>query len=85
MLRYDQDLAGSERFGVDLQTPDFEAMATAFGIRAQTVEGLEDDFGAALAEHVLDPEPSVLVAKAEALTPPPTTSPNWYRKRAAPA
>ncbi len=85
MLRYDQDLAGSERFGVDLLTPDFEAMATAFGIRAQTVEGLEDDFGAALAEHVLDDAPSVLVAKAQALTPPPTTSPNWYRKRSAQA
>jgi acetolactate synthase-1/2/3 large subunit len=83
MLRYDQDLAGSERFGVDLQTPDFEAMAAAFGIRAQTVEGLDDDFGAALAEHVLDGEPSVLVAKTEALIPPPTTSPNWYRKRSA--
>ena len=82
MLRYDQDLAGSERFGVDLVTPDFEAMAAAFGIRAQTVEGLDDDFGAALAEHVLDAEPSVLVARAEALTPPPNTSPNWYRKRA---
>ena len=83
MLRYDQDLAGTERFGVDLLTPDFEAMARAFGIEAQTVEGLDDDFGAALAEHVMNPEPSVLVAKAEALTPPPTTSPNWYRKRSA--
>jgi len=31
---------------------------------------------------VLDDGPSVLVAKAEMLTPPPTTSPNWYRKRA---
>ena len=81
MLRYDQDLAGSERFGVDLLTPDFEAMARAFGVRAQTVTGLDDDFGTALAEHVADGSPSVLVAKAEALTPPPTTSPNWYRKR----
>jgi acetolactate synthase-1/2/3 large subunit len=81
MLRYDQDLAGSERFGVDLLTPDFEAMARAFGIRAQTVEGLDDAFGEALAEHVADALPSVLVARAQALTPPPTTSPNWYRKR----
>ena len=31
--------------------------------------------------HVADGGPSVLVAKAEALIPPPTTSPNWYRKR----
>ena len=81
MLRYDQDVAGEPRFGVDLRTPDFAAMAEAFGIRAQTVEGLEDDFGAALAEHVADPSPSVLVARAEALIPPPTTSPRWYRRR----
>ena len=27
----------------------------------------------------------VLVARAEALTPPPTTSPQWYRRRPAPA
>ena len=81
MLRYDQDLAGTERFGVDLRTPDFAALAESFGIRAQTVHDLADEFGEALAEHVADPQPSVLVARAEALTPPPTTSPNWYRKR----
>jgi acetolactate synthase-1/2/3 large subunit len=81
MLRYDQDLAGSERFGVDLKTPDFAALAESFGIRAQRVDGLEEDFGVALSEHVADPAPSVLVATAEALVPPPTTSPNWYRKR----
>jgi thiamine pyrophosphate-dependent acetolactate synthase large subunit-like protein len=79
MLRFDQDQSGRERFGVDLRTPDFEAMAKAFGIRAQTVEGLDDAFGEALATHVAFPGPSVLVAKAEALTPPPTTSPQWYR------
>ncbi len=82
MLRFDQDQAGEPRFGVDLRTPDFEALARAFGLRAQTVEGLEDDFGAALAEHVADPAPSVLVARAEALVPPPTTSPQWYRRGA---
>ncbi|MEA2124294.1 MAG: 5-guanidino-2-oxopentanoate decarboxylase [Solirubrobacteraceae bacterium] len=81
MLRFDQDSAGEPRFGVDLATPDFAQLADAFGIRAQTVEGLDDAFGEALAEHVADPAPSVLVAKAEALVPPPTTSPQWYRKR----
>ncbi len=81
MLRFDQDQAGEERFGVDLRTPDFEALARAFGVRAQTVEGLEDAFGEALAEHVADPAPSVLVARAQALVPPPTTSPLWYRRR----
>jgi acetolactate synthase-1/2/3 large subunit len=82
MLRFDQDQAGSPRFGVDLQTPDFEALARSFGVEAETVEGLEDEFGEALARHVADHEtPSVLVAKAEALIPPPTTSPQWYRRR----
>jgi acetolactate synthase-1/2/3 large subunit len=82
MLRYDQDLAGTERFGVDLRTPDFEAMAESFGISAETVHDVGEEFGEALARHVADPRPSVLVAKAEALTPPPTTSPRWYRRRA---
>ena len=84
MLRYDQELEGTEPFGVDLVTPDFAALAGAFGIRAETVEGLEDDFGEALARHVADPAPSVLVARARALVPPPTTSPNWYRRRDPP-
>jgi thiamine pyrophosphate-dependent acetolactate synthase large subunit-like protein len=82
MLRYDQDVHGAERYGVDLHTPDFAAMAEAFGIRAETVDGLEDEFGEALARHVLEPEPSVLVARTpEPLVPPPNTSPNWYRRR----
>ena len=82
MLRYDQDVHGDERYGVDLHTPDFAAVATAFGIRAETVDGLEDEFGEALARHVLEPEPSVLVARTpEPLVPPPNTSPNWYRRR----
>ena len=79
MLRYDQARAGDPPFGVDLHTPDFAALAESFGVRAETVEGLGDDFGAALARHVADPAPSVLVARA-ALQPPPTTSPRWYRR-----
>ena len=82
MLRYDQQLAGEASYGVDLATPDFAALAESFGVRAQTVDGLDDDFGVALAEHVAAGGPSVLVAKADALVPPPTTSPNWYRKPA---
>ncbi|HET8754719.1 MAG TPA: thiamine pyrophosphate-dependent enzyme, partial [Solirubrobacteraceae bacterium] len=85
MLRYDQDVAGAERYGVDLHTPDFAALAGAFGVRAGTVDGLDDEFGEALAAHVADPEPSVLVARTpEPLVPPPNTSPNWYRRRAHP-
>ena len=82
MLRYDQVRAGAETFGVDLHTPDFEAMAASFGVWAETVFGLEDDFGEALSRHVETGQPSVLVAKTPTpLVPPPNTSPNWYRKR----
>ncbi len=82
MLRYDQDVHGDERYGVDLHTPDFAVLAGSFGIRAETVDGLEDDFGEALARHVLEPEPSVLVARTpDPLVPPPNTSPNWYRRQ----
>jgi acetolactate synthase-1/2/3 large subunit len=81
MLRYDQDIAGHERYGVDLHTPDFGALAAAFGIPAETVDDLDDDFGTALARHVAEPGPSLLVARTpEPLVPPPNTSPNWYRR-----
>jgi acetolactate synthase-1/2/3 large subunit len=79
MLRYDQRASGQPAFGVDLVTPDFAALAASFGIRAETVEGLGEKFGIALAAHVADPSPSVLVARA-ALDPPPTSSPRWYRR-----
>lgn len=82
MLRYDQDQAGEARYGVDLHTPDFVALAASFGVRAQAVDGLEDAFGEALAEHVADSSPSLLVARTpDPLVPPPSTSPNWYRRR----
>jgi thiamine pyrophosphate-dependent acetolactate synthase large subunit-like protein len=81
VLRYDQRPGGAEPFGVDLDTPDFEALAKSFGLPAETVDGLDDEFGEALSRHVAEAAPSVLVAKAEALVPPPTTSPNWYRRR----
>jgi thiamine pyrophosphate-dependent acetolactate synthase large subunit-like protein len=83
MLRYDQELAGRPPYGVDLQTPDYAALAASFGLPAETVDGLDDEFGEALARHVEDASPSVLVARAPALVPPPTTSPNWYRRRAS--
>jgi acetolactate synthase-1/2/3 large subunit len=79
MLRYDQKVKGDPIYGVDLQTPDFAALAATFGVEAETVQGLGDAFGSALAEHVRRPEPTVLVAKA-ALDPPPNTSPRWYRR-----
>jgi acetolactate synthase-1/2/3 large subunit len=79
MLRYDQKAKGDPTYGVDLKTPDFEALAKTFGIKAQTVDGLGEEFGAALAQNARDPEPSVLIAKA-AIDPPPNTSPRWYRR-----
>jgi acetolactate synthase-1/2/3 large subunit len=79
MLRFDQAQSGVEPFGVDLDTPDFVALAGAFGVRASAVEGIGEDFAVALGEHLADPAPSLLVARA-ALTPPPTTSPRWYRE-----
>jgi acetolactate synthase-1/2/3 large subunit len=79
MLRYDQRVKGDPAYGVDLKTPDFEGLVRSFGIEVETVDGLGDRFGAALAHHVRDPKPSVLVAKA-AIDPPPNTSPRWYRR-----
>jgi thiamine pyrophosphate-dependent acetolactate synthase large subunit-like protein len=78
MLRFDQRHSGTETYGVDLATPDFVTLASAFGIRATAVDGLGDDFAKALASQLADPEPTLLVAKAR-LTPPPTTSPLWHR------
>ena len=49
MLRFDQRRAGTPPYGVDLRTPDFVALAESFGVRAEAVDGLEDDFSAALA------------------------------------
>jgi acetolactate synthase-1/2/3 large subunit len=79
MLRYDQKIKGDPAYGVDLKTPDFEALVKTFGIEAETVDGLGEEFGAALARHVRDPRPSALIANA-ALDPPPNTSPRWYRR-----
>jgi len=82
MLRYDQKNAGHQVFGVDLVRPDFVALAEAFGLRAEKVEGLGRDFEHALRAAIETPGPSVVVASA-ALDPPPTTSPRWYRARSA--
>jgi thiamine pyrophosphate-dependent acetolactate synthase large subunit-like protein len=80
MLRFDQDRRGDPHEGVDLDTPDFEALAASFGVRAETVDGLGRDFGQALERQVALDEPSMLVAKA-ALQPPPNVSPRWYRRQ----
>jgi acetolactate synthase-1/2/3 large subunit len=81
MLRFDQDRRGDPRIGVDLKTPDFAALAAAFDVRAEAVEGLGAAFGAALARQLARDEPTLLVTKA-ALGPPPNVSPRWYRRPA---
>lgn len=82
MLRYDQEVAGSANFGVDLRTPDFAAMARSFGLAADSVAGFGPDFDARLGAALDSGEPRVIVVAAR-LTPPPTTSPRWYRRRGA--
>ena len=78
MIRFDQDLHGHPREGVDLDNPDFVAMARSFGVRADAVDGLGEHFAMALKGHLSLREPTVLVARA-ALGPPPNVSPRWYR------
>jgi acetolactate synthase-1/2/3 large subunit len=72
MLRHD----GGDPFA--LHTPDFVALAHAFGVHAQ--QTTLDDLAGQLREHIIDPAPSVLVVQAQ-MAPPPTTSPRWYRSR----
>jgi thiamine pyrophosphate-dependent acetolactate synthase large subunit-like protein len=79
MIRYDQDLHGHPREGVDLVSPDFVALAASFGVRADLVDGLGEHFAMALKGHIALREPTVLVARA-ALGPPPNVSPRWYRR-----
>jgi thiamine pyrophosphate-dependent acetolactate synthase large subunit-like protein len=76
MLAYDFTKDGEEPVGCDLEPPDFVALAAAFRIPARevSVDGLAD----AVAAGIAGDGPSLLVLKAS-WTPPPTTSPRWYR------
>ncbi len=58
--------------------PDFVALAASFGIEGEYVDGLGAAFEQALARQVAARGPSLIHARAK-LTPPPTTSPHWYR------
>jgi acetolactate synthase-1/2/3 large subunit len=80
MLRFDQVHSGVPTRGVDLATPDFVALAQSFGVPARAVDGFGEEFAAALSESLDTTGPDVLVVRA-ALTPPPSTSPRWYRRR----
>jgi acetolactate synthase-1/2/3 large subunit len=78
MLRFDQVQAGVPTRGVDLVTPDFVALAGAFGVPAQAVDGFGEAFEEAFAKALATDGPSLVAVRA-ALTPPPSTSPRWYR------
>ena len=84
MLRFDQQDAGEEPFGVDLHTPDFVALAGAFGVPVVRVAGFGDPFAEQLAASMAAPGPVVIVVEAT-LRPPVTTSPRWYRRGRSPA
>ena len=79
MLRFDQQLAGDEPFGVDLARPDFVALAASFGVPAVSIDGFGAEFERALTRAVAVDEPQMIVVRA-ALKPPRTTSPRWYRR-----
>lgn len=79
MLRFDQQRAGEEPFGVDLARPDFRALVASFGLTAVAVDGFGPRFERALTEALAAQAPRVIVVEA-ALKPPPTTSPRWYRR-----
>jgi thiamine pyrophosphate-dependent acetolactate synthase large subunit-like protein len=79
MLRFDQELAGEEPFGVDLVAPDFVTLAASFGVPATTVEDFGPEFERELVRSIAGDEPRMIVVRAR-LKPPPTTSPRWYRR-----
>ncbi|MCW2586924.1 MAG: thiamine pyrophosphate protein central region [Frankiales bacterium] len=76
MLAYDFTKDGAPPLGCDLQPPDFVALAEAFRVEAREVTVAE--LGSAVAKGIGSGRPSLLVLKA-AFTPPPNTSPRWYR------
>lgn len=77
MLRYGHE--GEADLGTELRSPDFAAVARAFGITARAVKGVGADYEAALAEGVKSGEPNLLHVRAR-LYPPRTTSPRWPLK-----
>jgi acetolactate synthase-1/2/3 large subunit len=79
MLAYDFTVHGEQPVGCDLEPPDFVALASAFRVAAREVT--VSDLGPAVAEGVASGRPSLLVLKAS-FTPPPNTSPRWYRAKA---
>lgn len=76
MLRFDLERSDIAPTGMDLYTPDFVALADAFGIDAEVVVGLGPDLSRQIRDALRGRKPKLLVASA-ALRPPRTTSPRW--------
>ena len=76
MLAYDFVKDGQQPVGCELEPPDFVALARAFRVAAREVT--VDELGEAVADGIASQQPNLLVVKAS-WTPPPTTSPRWYR------
>jgi thiamine pyrophosphate-dependent acetolactate synthase large subunit-like protein len=76
MLAYDFTRDGRTPVGCALEPPDFVALARAFQVTAREVTVAE--LGGAVAAGIAAGAPHLLVVKAS-YTPPPNTSPRWYR------
>ena len=76
MLRFDQAKTGERLAGVDLMTPDFMQVASAFGIGSEHVDDVGAPLEKALARGLAEGGPYVVVCDAS-LFPPKTTSPRW--------
>ena len=70
---------GHPERGVDLLTPEWHALGTAFGIVAETIPDVAALEGALARAHEANSrgEPRIIIWK-ERLFPPRTTSPPWF-------
>lgn len=80
VLRQIQDGVMQRRFGVDLHTPDFAALATAMGLRGERVRGLEQ-FEPAFARALDHDGPALLDIDMGALAPMHFPLPAHQRRR----
>jgi acetolactate synthase-1/2/3 large subunit len=76
MLRYDEERRFGRAFAVDLEAPDFAALARSFGLPAWTTDLGAGDFESVLVEALAVDGPS-LVEVTGALSPPRVTSARW--------
>ncbi|MDT0202486.1 thiamine pyrophosphate-binding protein [Nocardioides sp. AE5] len=76
MLAYDQEVAGDPRAGVDLVSPDWEALGQAFGIPTTMTSPAGQDLGESVRAALATRKPALVVHKAS-FVPPRTTSARW--------